>query len=262
MKTYLIAPEQCAAHIEVADSDALLHAVAQRASGSVKGDETDIYKALRKRETTISTGLKDGIALPHCALPKIETFTIGIITLAKPIDYKSLDGELSDLFIFVVGSVSGRTEHVHILGAISKQVRESSVRERLRTASSDKELAAILQSWFQTDDQENTGESSLLLVYVQNNDLYKKILEAVSWEADASVAVSQAQSAGSILNRVPLFASFWQEQESNEINRIEILLPRHRTNLLIRQIEELSKDKSGVQICAIELSYGSGTLDL
>ena len=100
------------------------------------------------------------------------------------------------------------------------------------------------------------------MIYVQDEERYEPILEAVSGEPDASVSVSESKSAGSILHRVPLFATFWNDQESRDIHRIEVTLPRERVNRTIRRIEEISGNDNGVQISALDLSYGSGGLDL
>ena len=262
MRKHEIAAAQCAARLDLSDRGAVIGEVAGRIAAHIGVDTSKVQSYLEKREAVGSTGLEHGIALPHCALPDVQEFTIGVITTSRPLDFGALDGKPSDIFVFVAGPEGRRTEHVRILAAMTAQLREESVRRRLREAQTGDDLAAILQGGLVPDEHEEVGAVSMLLLYVQDEDLYEPILEAVSGEADASVAVSQAQSAGAILHRMPLFATFWNDQETREIHRIEVILPRDRVNRTIRRVEELVGGKSGVQISALDLSYGSGALDL
>lgn len=253
----------CTAKAAHDSSEAVLTRIADYIAQGLHLDSADsVYAALKKREELGSTGLEKGIALPHCSLPEADRFVVGVITLSTPIDFGALDGKRSDIFVYVCGPEERRTEHVRILAAITSQLRSEHVRARFRSVDSGDELAKIIADGVDEAASPDAGPFSLIVVYVQNEDLYEPILETVAGEADASVSVTEAKSAGSILHRMPLFATFWNEQESREIHRIEVVLPRDRVNRTIRQIEEINRGERGVQISAIDLGYGSGALDL
>lgn len=244
-------------------ADGVLNEIATLIADRLGLDAKDrVYGALSNREKLGSTGLEKGIALPHCSLPDATQFVVGIVSLKEPIDFGAIDGKKSDIFVYVCGPEAQRNDHVRILAALTSQLREEEVRNQIRGAETDDGIARIVRSAMEGIVQEETGPYSLIIVYVQNEDLYEPILEAVSGESDASVSVMETKSAGSILHRMPLFATFWNDQESREIHRIEVVLPRDRVNRTIRKIEELNHQRRGVQISAIDLEYGSGLLDL
>lgn len=263
MNERTINPAICGAHLDLGDRRAVLEEIARRVSpllGDI--DSATVREALERRERVGSTGLEKGIAIPHCALAEATRFAVGVITLAAPIDYDAIDRQKSDIFLFIAGPETQRNEHVRIMAALTAQLRREEMRTRLREASNGEELATLLEESVPPTASEANDRYTLLILYVQNADLYEPVLELVAGEADSSVSVSEAQSAGAILNRMPLFATFWNEQETREVHRIEVILPRDRVNRTIRRVEELAGKRPGVQIGAIDLSYAAGGLEL
>ncbi len=262
MKNHEIALAECGAHIRIDNGDLVLEEAARRIADALSLPEADVLRRLKHRESQGSTGLEKGVALPHCSLPDADRFTVGIITTREPIDFRAVDGKKSDIFVFAAGPEQKRSDHVRILAALTAQLKEEGVRKDIREADDGGNLQKMLSNALLPEEHEETDRYSLLLVYVQNQDHYESILEIISAEKDASVSVMDAKSAGSILHRLPLFATFWNESETREIHRIEAVLPADRTNRLIRKIEEINTSRRGVQISVLDLSYGSGVLDL
>jgi nitrogen PTS system EIIA component len=262
MKKPEIRAAQCAARLSCTNPPELLAEGAARIAADLGLPVAEIQQALTHRESLGSTGLADGVGLPHCALPDAPHFSIGVITLEQPIDFGALDGKPSDLFVFIVGPEARRTEHVRILAALTARLREESFRARMRQASSPETLAELFGGSIPQDPSGEAAAASLMIINVQDDRSYEAILETVSGESGASVSVSTSQSAGSILHRLPLFATFWSDQETREIRRIEVVLPRDRVNKTIRRLEEIAGGPSGVQIGVIDLSYASGALEL
>lgn len=262
MKKDEIAIAHCVAQRPASDTDAVLDEVAQSIAGALDLPKSVIYDALKKREQVGSTGLSDGVAVPHCSLPQADNFTIGLLTTSAPIDFGAVDGKPSDIFAFVAGPEARRTDHVRLLASLTAQFREETTRQRIRSATTAGELQSVLADGVLPAQHQQADAYSIITIYVQLEDLYEPILEAVSGEQNSSVSVSEVRSAGSILHRVPLFATFWNDREEREIHRIEVVLPRNQVNRTIRRVEELAAGKRGVQVSAMDLSHGSGALDL
>ena len=72
MQKYEISPNNCAARLDLTDRKAVIKNMAGRIAGSLNSSEKTVQEALAKRESAGSTGLENGIALPHhCATPII-----------------------------------------------------------------------------------------------------------------------------------------------------------------------------------------------
>lgn len=262
MKNQDYTTAQCAVGLRLSQTDEVITEVAQRIADVLGLSPEHVHAALTKREQVGSTGLAHGVAVPHCTLPETDTFVVGIITTEQAVAFGATDGEPSDIFAFVAGPENRRTDHVHLLASITAPLREDATRREIREAAGGEQLESILVDKLLPAQHHRDGAYSALLVYVQDEELYEPILETVSGEPNASVAVSEARTAGSILHRMPLFATFWDERETGEFHRIEVVLPRDQTNRAIRRLEELIQGRRGVQISAFDLSYSSGVLDL
>lgn len=252
----------CTAHLTTKNPEEVLDVVADALADALSVDRHVVDRELTRRENLASTGLEQGVAVPHCGLQDAPGFAVGIVTTEHPVEFGALDGGPSDIFAFVAGPEAGRTAHVRILAAMTAELREESLRAAIRAAETGRALEQIVSDHFIPEEHEDADRFTMLMVYVQDPDLFEPILEALSAETDASVAVTSMQTAGSILHRLPLFATFWNDSEAREIQRIEVILPQDRTNRAIRRVEELADGRRGVQISAMELSYGSGVLDL
>ena len=97
-------------------------------------DANQIYNALIAREQLGSTGLGNGIAIPHCRVPKCES-TIGcLIKLEKGLDFDAIDGEPVDLLFYLL--VPENTIEGQLIAKLIKILETTSTRSRIiRVAS-------------------------------------------------------------------------------------------------------------------------------
>jgi fructose-specific PTS system IIC-like component len=104
----------------------------------------EVVAAMWQRERSQNTSLGDGIALPHATLLAAERTHLGVFTTAAPIDYQADDGQKTDVFFVTLGAPGDRQEHLILLSSIAKLVTGSDLVERLRAATSDAELLAVI----------------------------------------------------------------------------------------------------------------------
>lgn len=93
-----------------------------------------VFESLRAREDVLSTGIGDGVAIPHAKTPLVEQLLMAAGVSAHPIDYDALDGRPADLFFMLLGPESAASAHVKALGRISRVLRRDSLRQELRRA--------------------------------------------------------------------------------------------------------------------------------
>lgn len=103
----------------------------------------DIFSALQARERLGSTGLGEGIAIPHCRTT-FNRITGVFVRLQSPIEFDAPDGQSVDLLFGLVVPESEENEHLKVLASLSRAFADEQTTARMRAASSAIELRAIL----------------------------------------------------------------------------------------------------------------------
>lgn len=105
-----------------------------------------VADAIFERESLLSTGVGDEIALPH-AKTKATSKTLAVFaTTAEPVDYESFDGKPVRLVFMLIGPPAASSDHIRILGRISRLLQREQVREKLLEAVTPAEIIEVLQS--------------------------------------------------------------------------------------------------------------------
>lgn len=104
-----------------------------------------VLNGFKKREKDSTTGLADGIAIPHVSSKEISEAKIVVVKLEEDVDWKSLDGKPTNLVIAIVVPESGRNEHFELLTSISAKLADPKFVESFKKASV-KEITKIINS--------------------------------------------------------------------------------------------------------------------
>ncbi len=104
----------------------------------------ETLEALMRREAIQSTGVGEGVAIPHCIAPIGAEFALSAGLSRDGVDFGSSDGSLARIFFLVVSSPGGRSHHLRLLSSISHLLGRESVRGRLLEARSPQEFLKIL----------------------------------------------------------------------------------------------------------------------
>lgn len=227
--------------------------------------EDDIYTKLREREEISTTAFGKDIAIPHCFFNRLESFVIGLVVSKKGIDFQSIDGSSTKVFVFMIGPSSRRNEHITILSGFSKLLlNRESVEFLINSQSVDEVYNFITEHIrFKSEEPKESGAKCLFHVFVQEETLFQDVLQLFSASASGSINVIESNNAGSYLNTMPLFAAFWTEQHT-QFNRIILaVVDKSLSNDIIRQINTLSSssDEPGILITVQELFYSSGSIN-
>lgn len=109
-------------------------------SQKISLDERLVTESLLERERLGSTGLGDGVAIPHarCNFPTQEQNGIAglLVKLNKPIDFEANDNQPVDIIFMLLASQKCGTEHLTRLAAISRFIRDASAASKIREATS------------------------------------------------------------------------------------------------------------------------------
>ena len=105
----------------------------------------ELFDLLIARERLGSTGLGEGVALPHCRLNHSDIDCFGVLVqLEKAIDFDAPDQQPVDLLAFLLVSSEAAQDHLNALSLIAKNLSDADVRTALRAADSPRTLCAAM----------------------------------------------------------------------------------------------------------------------
>ncbi len=104
----------------------------------------DVFDELIARERLGSTGLGEGVAIPHCRLEATNSALGALIRLDAPVDFDAPDGVGVDLMFALIVPREGRETHLQILAEVARVFSDADNRGRLRAAQTD---AALLDAF-------------------------------------------------------------------------------------------------------------------
>lgn len=106
----------------------------------------EILDRVLRREAMMSTGIGNGVAIPHGKARLVDRLVAACGVAPEGIDFESVDGEPVTLFILLVAPESGGAMHVKVLANISRLLKEETVRQALREASGPEAFLAALRA--------------------------------------------------------------------------------------------------------------------
>ena len=140
----IISAQAVIPHLKAQNKKQLLQDLAQAMAPLVAVDHRIVFESLLTREKLGSTGLGQGIAIPHGRLPNITRVYGVFARLAAPVAYDSVDGEPVDLVFALLSPDQAGADHLKALARISRLLREADTMKKLRGTDSAQGLYAIL----------------------------------------------------------------------------------------------------------------------
>ncbi|MGZ8458508.1 MAG: PTS sugar transporter subunit IIA [Gemmatirosa sp.] len=145
--TELLAPERVRVPLRSRAKDDLLRDLVELAAGSRGQDVVDaLLRSVRDREAVLSTGIGEGVAIPHGRTPLLDSLVVAAGVCETPVEFASLDGRPVELCFLLVGPESAAGAHVKALGRISRLLHRAPLRDALKECTSADEFLALVRS--------------------------------------------------------------------------------------------------------------------
>ena len=117
--------ERCYCRIEGVSKKRLLENISELLSKQFSNlDDNEIFNAIMAREQLGSTGLGNGIAIPHCRVPHCETIIGALITLENAIDFNAIDGKKVDLIFLLIVPEEKTEDHIKTLAGLAELFKD------------------------------------------------------------------------------------------------------------------------------------------
>ena len=108
-------------------------------------DPAALLEALKAREKMVSTGIGEGIALPHCASPELSAAAFAVARKREGLDFEALDGRPVRLLFLLVGPQGRPTAQLRLLSRLARLLRDPGFPEALLAAGSSAEVLELLR---------------------------------------------------------------------------------------------------------------------
>jgi PTS system nitrogen regulatory IIA component len=132
------------ANVKAANKKQLLLELSQALAGRVGLDHRLVFETLLKREKLGSTGIGQGIAIPHGKIGSLSRVYGVFARLTAPVDFDSVDGQPVDLVFAMLAPEHAGADHLKALAKISRLLRDPAVVAKLRGTEDVEGLYAIL----------------------------------------------------------------------------------------------------------------------
>ena len=117
---------------------------AEAMGGALNLSSETIYRALLAREKLGSTAIGEGIAIPHCRINECAVAAGCLLTLQKPIDFGSADGQDVDIIFVLLVPEEATEAHLKLLAALARSFSHAEVRDRVRQTQDPEALKQLL----------------------------------------------------------------------------------------------------------------------
>jgi nitrogen PTS system EIIA component len=148
--TDLLTPESIVANLKATSKKQALQELSKRIAEVIDHDERDIFDILLEREKLGTTGVGDGIAIPHGKLESLEKLHGFFARLERPVDFDSIDERPVDLIFLLLAPESAGADHLKALARVSRLLRDKTNCDKLRGSDNPEALYALL-----TEDEAN-----------------------------------------------------------------------------------------------------------
>ncbi|HHU6750450.1 TPA: PTS fructose transporter subunit IIABC [Staphylococcus pseudintermedius] len=168
----LLTKETIAMDLSATTKDGAIDELAQQLNQAGKLNQLDDYiAAIHKREQQSSTGIGEGIAIPHAKVEAVKTPAIAFGKSKAGVDYDSLDMQPAHLFFMIAAPATGAQTHLDALAKLSSILMDESVRQALLEADSPEAVLAIINKADDEATDEDT-ETTAAPAPVDNDEPY------------------------------------------------------------------------------------------
>ena len=144
MLSDLLAPDAVLPTLKVNSKKQAIQELAAKAAELAALPERQIFETLLQRERLGSTGVGNGIAIPHGKLPKIGRLFGLFARIERPIDFDALDSEPVDLVFLLLAPEAAGADHLKALARVARVLRDPQTAAKLRATRDAAALHALL----------------------------------------------------------------------------------------------------------------------
>jgi PTS system nitrogen regulatory IIA component len=141
----VLTPETVWVDLKADSKEAVIEEMINRLSAAGKTMDCEaVLTAVLEREAKMSTGMQNGVAIPHGKTDAVEELIAAVGIHKDGVDFDSMDGELAHIFIMTISPVQRTGPHIQFLAEISRLLSRAEEREKLLAATTHAQIYELL----------------------------------------------------------------------------------------------------------------------
>jgi len=140
----LLKPDAIVPNLKAVSKKQVIQDLCAKASKLTGLSERELFDTILQRERLGSTGVGQGVAIPHGKPRSIDRITGVFARLSKPVDFESLDEQPVDLVFLLLAPEGAGADHLKALARIARVLRDQQIAAKLRATTDPDALYALL----------------------------------------------------------------------------------------------------------------------
>ena len=104
-----------------------------------------VLEALLQRERSMSTGMENGVAIPHCSMEEVDDTLVALGISREGVEFESIDAKPTHLILLLVTPKNKTKVHIRTLAEIAKLLNDSRFRDRLVAAATNEDVLGLVR---------------------------------------------------------------------------------------------------------------------
>ena len=142
----LLDKEAIITDLKATDKTGVIEELITPISQITQTDKTELIRVIMSRERLGSTGIGDGVGIPHGKLKNLPALVLGFGLSRKGVDFESIDGKRTYIFFLLLTPEDAAGLHLKLLARISRLLKNDLFRQQLIDAQNSDEVYAVIQS--------------------------------------------------------------------------------------------------------------------
>ncbi|QWG46081.1 PTS fructose transporter subunit IIC [Bacillus mycoides] len=165
--TELLKRDTVIMNMTASNKEAVIDELVEKLNGANRlNNKAEFKEAILKRESQSTTGIGEGIAIPHAKTKAVKQPAICFGRSVSGINYESLDGQPAHLFFMIAASEGANNTHLETLSRLSTLLMDEGFRKQLLEAKDEEELLRLF------DEKENEKEEEVEVAKLEGNEPY------------------------------------------------------------------------------------------
>lgn len=227
-----------------------------------------LLAGMLERENLGSTGVGNGVAIPHCRLEGMDGFVLALTVCDRGINWNSIDHRSVHIVCSIAGPVEGTEDHLRLLAGAARVLNNGKARYELINSKTEFAMreAFLYHLSPVTAKRSTETRKKLIIMVLQEEKTYNDVMELFLEMGIEGAVTINSEMMGPMLSNVPIFAGFMDVlgRSRPEPRMIVTLIPEDQVDATVSAVEGITGDLDthrGACIIVMDATTVRGSLE-